>query len=194
VRYDIEVNGKRRQVTVDRKDSQLTVSSGGRTWIVDAAHAGSHTLSLLVEQVRVEPGTPGATTGADAAPGSSGPARVESDEVSIATDPIGGQFVFGIRGVRVVAGLSARRRWGSTDDGSAVSGPQRILAPMPGKVVRVLARPGDSVQHRQAIVVIEAMKMENELRAERDGTLAELLVQEGQSVDAGALLAVVSPR
>jgi biotin carboxyl carrier protein len=179
VRYDIEVNGKRRPVTVDRKDGRTIVSSGGRTWIVDAAHAGSQTLSLLVEQ----PGS-----------GLSPTSRVESDEVSIATDPVSGQFVFGIRGVRVVAGLSARRRWGSTDDGSAVSGPQRILAPMPGKVVRVLARPGDIVQHRQAIVVIEAMKMENELRAARDGTLAELLVQEGQSVEAGALLAVVSPR
>ena len=64
---------------------------------------------------------------------------------------------------------------------------------MPGKVVRVLARPGELVRQRQPIVVIEAMKMENELRAARPGTLTELLVREGQSVEAGAVLAVVAP-
>jgi biotin carboxyl carrier protein len=64
---------------------------------------------------------------------------------------------------------------------------------MPGKVVRVMARSGDAVQPRQAVVVVEAMKMENELRATRAGTVSEMLVREGQSVEAGALLAVVIP-
>jgi propionyl-CoA carboxylase alpha chain len=63
---------------------------------------------------------------------------------------------------------------------------------MPGKVVRLLAKPGDRVVHRQPVVVIEAMKMENELRATRDGAVAELLVHEGQSVEAGTLLAVIT--
>ena len=49
--------------------------------------------------------------------------------------------------------------------GAPGSGPQRLVAPMPGKVVRVLVKPGDTVRARQPIVVIEAMKMENELRA-----------------------------
>jgi biotin carboxyl carrier protein len=64
---------------------------------------------------------------------------------------------------------------------------------MPGKVVRVLVKVGTSVYPRQPLVVVEAMKMENELRAKRSGIVTELLVQEGQSVDAGALLLVVSP-
>jgi biotin carboxyl carrier protein len=62
---------------------------------------------------------------------------------------------------------------------------------MPGKVVRVLVKSGDLVRARQPLVVVEAMKMENELRAQRDGTVADVQAREGQSVDAGALLVVV---
>ena len=62
---------------------------------------------------------------------------------------------------------------------------------MPGKLVRVLVKKGDAVRARQAIAVIEAMKMENELRASRDGVVVELPVSGGQSVEAGTLIAVV---
>jgi len=67
----------------------------------------------------------------------------------------------------------------------------RIVAPMPGKIVRVLVRTGEAVRARQPLVVIEAMKMENELRAAGSGTVAEIQVTDGQSVEAGALLAVI---
>ena len=78
-------------------------------------------------------------------------------------------------------------------DGPAAhtAGPQRIMAPMTGKVVRVLVKPGDDVRARQGLVVVEAMKMENELRAARDGRVRDVAVTEGQSVDAGAVLVVV---
>ena len=62
---------------------------------------------------------------------------------------------------------------------------------MPGKVVRVLVGVGDVVQARQPVVVVEAMKMENELRASRVGTVTEVHVREGVSVDAGAPLVVI---
>jgi pyruvate carboxylase subunit B len=62
---------------------------------------------------------------------------------------------------------------------------------MPGKVVRVLVAAGDAVRPRQGLGVVEAMKMENELRAAREGVVREVLVQEGQSVEAGAALIVV---
>ena len=67
----------------------------------------------------------------------------------------------------------------------------QILAPMPGKVVRVLAAPGDAVSARQGVIVVEAMKMENELRAPRAGIVGEVLVREGALVDAGALLLTI---
>jgi biotin carboxyl carrier protein len=62
---------------------------------------------------------------------------------------------------------------------------------MPGKVVRVLVQAGDVVSARQPLVVVEAMKMENELRAGRDGTVAGVHAFEGESVEAGALLVVI---
>jgi biotin carboxyl carrier protein len=64
---------------------------------------------------------------------------------------------------------------------------------MPGKVLRVLVTVGEAVTERQPVVVVEAMKMENELRAAAAGVVAELHVSEGQSVDAGTLLLVLGP-
>jgi pyruvate carboxylase subunit B len=62
---------------------------------------------------------------------------------------------------------------------------------MPGKIVKVLVKAGDEVAVRQGLVVIEAMKMENELRATRDGQVKDVHVAEGDLVDAGRLLAVI---
>ena len=73
----------------------------------------------------------------------------------------------------------------------AVDGPVRIVAPMAGRVVKVLVTPGDRVTARQGLVVVEAMKMENELRAPRDGTVADVRAAEGASVEANAVLVVV---
>jgi biotin carboxyl carrier protein len=136
---------------------------------VDAARIDAHTLSLIVDDE-----------------------RSASHEVSIAADPVSGQLAVHVGAVPVAVTLNGRRRWGRKDEGAAAgSGPQRLAAPMPGKVVRVLVKAGDTVAARQAVVVVEAMKMENELRAGRDGTVAEIHVQEGMSVDAGALLLVI---
>jgi biotin carboxyl carrier protein len=62
---------------------------------------------------------------------------------------------------------------------------------MPGKIVKVLVQPGDVVGARQGLVVVEAMKMENELRSQRPGTVADVRVKEGMSVEAGTVLVVV---
>ena len=62
---------------------------------------------------------------------------------------------------------------------------------MPGRIVKVLVTKGDVVDARQGLVVVEAMKMENELRAPRAGTVSEVLVSEGMSVEAGAVLVVI---
>jgi biotin carboxyl carrier protein len=62
---------------------------------------------------------------------------------------------------------------------------------MPGKVIKVLVKPGDTVEPRQGLIVIEAMKMENELTAKRAGIITELSVSEGESVEAGRLLVVI---
>ncbi len=72
-----------------------------------------------------------------------------------------------------------------------VEGRQVLASPMPGKVVKLLARAGDEVREGQGLVVVEAMKMENELKSPKSGKLVELTVVEGQAVEGGATLAVV---
>jgi biotin carboxyl carrier protein len=82
--------------------------------------------------------------------------------------------------------LKARRaRAGATD------GPQAIKASMPGRVVRVLAQRGDEVDEHQGVVVIEAMKMQNELKAPKSGKIVELRVAPGDTVAVGDVLAVI---
>jgi biotin carboxyl carrier protein len=62
---------------------------------------------------------------------------------------------------------------------------------MPGRVVRVLVSPGDEVSPSQGVVVVEAMKMENELRAPRGGRVKDVSVSPGTSVEAGRVLVVI---
>lgn len=84
-----------------------------------------------------------------------------------------------------------RARLRAASGGFGVEGPQTLLAPMPGKVVRVLVKPGDAVTEGQPVVVVEAMKMENELKAPRTGKVTDVSVKEGQTVENGAKLAVI---
>jgi biotin carboxyl carrier protein len=84
------------------------------------------------------------------------------------------------------------RRAGAAVSQPADGGPQRVTAPMPGKIVKLLVKPGDKVQPRQGLVVVEAMKMENELRARAAGTVSEVRVAEGASVEAGAILVILA--
>jgi len=67
-----------------------------------------------------------------------------------------------------------------------------VVAPMPGKVVRVLVKTGQRVEAGEGILVIEAMKMQNEVRSPKSGTVERLLVSENQAVGAGEVLAVVA--
>ena len=84
------------------------------------------------------------------------------------------------------------RAWRGRKHGTVeVEGRQEILAPMPGKVVRVLAAVGDAVAAGQGLLVVEAMKMQNEIRSPKSGKVERLLVKEGQNVNAGEVLAWV---
>lgn len=72
--------------------------------------------------------------------------------------------------------------------GARASGPSRLTAPIPGKVVAVKAAAGDEVAAGQALVVLEAMKMENELAAEQAGRVVSVHVADGDTVESGQLL------
>jgi biotin carboxyl carrier protein len=89
--------------------------------------------------------------------------------------------------VEVVDPRAAKKRGG----GPAGEGRQTILSPMPGKIVRLLVREGDTVEAGQGIVVMEAMKMQNELKALRGGVVTSLPMAEGATVSAGQVLASI---
>ncbi len=75
--------------------------------------------------------------------------------------------------------------------GGSAQGRQNVSAPMPGKVVRVLVAPGDAVETGQGLVVVEAMKMQNEMKSPKAGRVAEIKTKEGAAVTAGDVLVVV---
>ena len=74
----------------------------------------------------------------------------------------------------------------------AAAGPQRVLAPMPGKIVRVLVAAGDEVEAGRGLVVVEAMKMQNEIRAPKSGRIERVLVVEGQAVRTQEALVIIA--
>ncbi len=102
----------------------------------------------------------------------------------------GGEWLLQFPHVTVSAVVDARRVRRGGGPLEAV-GDLRITAPMPGRVVRVLVKAGDEVAARQGLVVVEAMKLENELASPRAGRVKEVAVAEGQSVESGRLLVIV---
>lgn len=84
------------------------------------------------------------------------------------------------------------RAWRARGHGTfQVEGRQQVAAAMPGKVVRILVQAGEKVEAGQGLLVVEAMKMQNEIRSPKSGVVERLLVKEGQSVNAGEILAWV---
>jgi biotin carboxyl carrier protein len=203
--FEIEAGGRTRIVEIERRAAGYRVTVDGREHIVDVAKAGA-AWSMLI-------GPTGAgrhDEGVDAGPDDERPAGryaptasivgagfsrpTRSYEVAV-LDGAGGATVY-VNGQPVpvsVAGRGQRRaRQGSGGEAAAAGGPQQVVAPMPGRIVKVLVRPGDTVAPRQGLVVVEAMKMENELRSPKAGTVADVRVTEGMSVEAHAVLVVVT--
>ena len=171
----VEVNGRTRIVSVEPMASgsgRFRVTIDGRTREVDARSVDAWTLSLIV---------------LDAAGGA-------SHEVGLVDSGVPGELIVQTREGplrAVVKGRKAQR--GRSADSAGPSGEQRVVAPMPGKVVRVLVAQGAAVQARQGLVVIEAMKMENELTSPTAGRVKAIAVEEGMSVERGRLLVVIEP-
>jgi biotin carboxyl carrier protein len=171
VKFEYEVGDRVRTVEIKRHSEGYEVSVDGSICLVDVVHIGGTKWSLIVQN---GDGTPRRSIEATVAP------RERNSGFDV--------YIDGIHvPVRLKGGLGRRAR--DADGGG--EGVQRVTAPMPGKIVRVLVKPGEPVKARQGLVVVEAMKMENELRALRDGSVREVLVNEGQSVEAGATLVVV---
>jgi biotin carboxyl carrier protein len=100
-------------------------------------------------------------------------------------------LVVSIDGFRFEIEARDPRRWSRKSAGRGGEGIQTIASSMPGKVVRVLVSPGDSVEAGQGIAVVEAMKMQNEMKASRAGKVLSVPAKEGATVAAGEVLATI---
>jgi biotin carboxyl carrier protein len=166
---EVEAGGRTRTVAVERlSPGRFRVLLDGQVHTIDAVRSGEFGLSLL-----------------DHACGA-------SRDVQVAPGPVPGAVLVNLEGRTVPATVNGRRRRRGADSAAHGDGEQAVVAPMPGRVVRVLVRPGDEVAARQGVVVVEAMKMENELRAPRAGRVKEITVAPGTSVEAGRVLVVVA--
>jgi len=168
--FDIEINGRGRMIQVDRATAgRYRVIVDGHTHLVDAERVGTFGLSLLFD-------------------GANGSSR----EIQVSPGNVPGELLVGLDGKSVTVVVNGRRTGrASSDGGSAARGEQTIVAPMPGRVVRLLVSNGDEVTARQPVVVVEAMKMENELRSPKAGRVKEIAVAAGESVEAGRTLVVI---
>lgn len=165
--FDVRVNGHPWRVALEpaEQPGRFHVVVKGRQRSVDAAWIDSDTLSVL----------DGATVR------EMGLRRFTGGEIDVLLD--GKMFRAIVSGQPKGGGVPLAP--------DPISTRQSIVAPMPGRVVRVLVAPGDRVVARQAVVIVEAMKMENELRSPADGIVKEVTVREGAAIEAGTVLVVI---
>jgi biotin carboxyl carrier protein len=165
VKLQIEIGGKKRHVELTRAGERPVWTIDGRRLEADAIAVSCGVYSILIN-------------------GKSFEVRIER---------LGTELRVTTRGREFTIVISDEREW-RRKRGSAVEaeGRQQVLAPMPGKVVRVLVKTGDAIQAGQGLLVVEAMKMQNEIRAPKSGTIDRLAVVEGQTVNAGEVVAIVS--
>ncbi len=175
MRYHSILNGQERLVEVVPHGSHFKISifpdAAGkeppRVLQIDAAHLHDAAMSLVVD---------GKSYTCDLAPGKDGALQLAVNQRVVTLELLDERK------------LRLRQATGKF----SLDGPQRIDAPMPGKVVRVLVKVGDAVVEGQGLVVVEAMKMENELKSPKAGVVTELKAVEGAAVENGAPLAVVT--
>ncbi len=109
---------------------------------------------------------------------------------ALETSPSGVAEVI-VNGKRIPVAARDKKRLRGQAGAASASGQIKLSSPMPGKVVRVLLSPGDEVAARQGVLIVEAMKMQNEVQSPKAGRVVEIKVSEGQTVNAGEALAVI---
>jgi len=162
--YDVNIDGKNYRLELTLLDKHWQCRLDGREVLVDAVLARRDVLSLLIDGKAYEIKREATPTDTHLWVGSA-------------------RYSVELRDPR-----SLRTRKGSGDDGK---GPKKLIAPMPGRVVRVLAKENDEVEAGRGIVVVEAMKMQNEIKSPKKGTVRKILAAEGATVNAGDVLAIV---
>jgi biotin carboxyl carrier protein len=161
--YDIAIDGKHHRLDLNQVDGRWTCRLDGRNVEVDAVLARRDVLSL----------------------------RIGNRAYEVKCERVGGDTHIWVGSVRFAAEVrdprSLRGRVRAADE----RGPKKLTAPMPGKVVRILVAQGDEVEAGAGLLVVEAMKMQNELKSPKKGIIQKIQVREGAAVNAGDVLAIV---
>jgi biotin carboxyl carrier protein len=189
--FEVEVGGRVFTVAVERTDrpGRFRVALDGVARLIDVSRTGDFGLSLLdMGTVPLDP-EKGTVPLSTAVPLPRGTVPFAAD-VQIVPGGGQGELLAGLHGRTIDVTVNGRRS-AHAEGPLHGHGQVSIVAPMPGRVVRVLVGAGDQVDVRQPVVVVEAMKMENELRAPRAGHVKEIAVAPGTSVEAGRVLAVI---
>jgi acetyl/propionyl-CoA carboxylase alpha subunit len=161
--YEITIDGKPHRLELTRADGLWSCSLDGREVEVDAVLARPDVLSL----------------------------RIGNRAYEVKCERVGGETHLWVGSARFAVEVrdprSLRGRVRAVDD----RGPKKLIAPMPGKIVRVLVSQGSQVEAGAGVLVVEAMKMQNEIKSPKKGTIQKILVSEGTAVNAGDVLAIV---
>jgi biotin carboxyl carrier protein len=162
--YDITIDGKSYRLDLTRKDGRWQCRLDGREVEIDAVLTGQNSLSVLME-------------------GKSYEIKRERTVADTYVWVAGSSYSIEVRDPR---SLRARKRKAGDENG-----PRNLIASMPGKIVRVLVSEKAEVEAGQGIIVVEAMKMQNEIKSPKKGIVQKLIAVEGANVNAGDVLAIV---
>jgi biotin carboxyl carrier protein len=162
--YEIIVNGKAHKVELAQTDGRWRCRLDGQEVEVDASLARRDVISMLIGGTAYE-------------------VKRERTPTDLHVWVRNERFQVEVRDPR-----SLRSRKAAAGVGE---GPQKLVAPMPGKVVRILLGPNSEVEAGQGVLVVEAMKMQNELKSPKKGVVKQVMASEGASVSAGEVLAIV---
>ena len=161
--YDVNIDGKNYRLELDRADGRWDCRLDGRDVEIDAILARRDVLSILIAGKAYE---------------------IKRERTALDMHLWVGSVRYAVQ-LRDPRSLRSRS---SADDGK---GPRKLLAPMPGKIVRVFVKEDAEVEAGQGVVVVEAMKMQNEIKSPKKGVVRKMIAAEGANVNAGDVLAVV---
>ena len=161
--YDVTIAGKSYRLELDHRDGRWMCRLDGREIELDAVLARPDVLSL----------------------------RIGNKAYEVKCERVAGDLHLWVGSARFAVEVrdprSLRGRSRAVDD----HGPRKLTAPMPGKIVRVLVSEGAEVEAGAGVLVVEAMKMQNEIKSPKKGTIQKILVSAGAAVNAGDVLAIV---
>jgi biotin carboxyl carrier protein len=165
VKYDVHINGAKHAVAIEPlADGTFRAHLDGKENAANAVPVGSGRYSILLA----------------------------GRSIDVSVQPDGDALHVRCDGRDFRAQVVDPRSWRAAAGGALeAAGPQKVITPMPGKVIRVLVAAGDQVKAGGGLIVVEAMKMQNEIRAPKSGTVSRVLVTEGQAVRAQEALIVI---